>query len=107
MVCLVIVLGVFGVKSQTPEQFKEYIRTEGFQYVAAWAHPTSVFQSGNVELNDRTVKLTVNYTTWGGNYCRTVFEICLNYYGVITDIDVPYDDDWYPAFQATTDMKFG
>lgn len=92
-------------RAQSTYEFKEFMRTQGYKIVAAWAHPTSTFVDGSIDLDDRTVRLKINYTTAGDNSCTTVFDFYLNYAGLIGSIDIVSDDDWFPAFQAATNIK--
>jgi len=84
-------------QSSTLEQ---YIKNGGAKTISLLAHPTSTYQSATYNMMADGVIVTIKYT----DGVKTKTRVYENN-GIIYDIDVLYDSDWWPPYEAMAFLK--
>lgn len=91
----------FSITTILPAQtYEQYIKNSGANTLAMLAHPTSTYIGGNYQFVSDGVLITVNYT----DGVQTKVKLFLRD-GVVTDVRVIHDTDWFPPFFGTELIK--
>ena len=96
---LLVVTALFFITSTYCQSLEKYIKYQGVEDLAFFAHPTSNYKSGTYRIDSDRVRIWIDYEDTGA-------ELELTYRGGwFNDIRVIHDDDWFDPFAGIQFMK--
>jgi hypothetical protein len=81
-------------------RLEKYINNGGAKAIGLLAHPTSTYHSATYNMKSNGAIVTVKYTD-GVKTSTRIYEDS----GIIYDIDLLFDTDWWPPYEAMAFLK--